>query len=228
MISICLLISFVSCKEKYDLKHINQKGVYLTLFAAHDSLPIIAIDFRQSRDSVLRYIESKFDDDICWRNNAFRYITKGGDTIKLQFFKECGYEPCIPMIKRPIMHINMNKKGEVLANNSVLIKIDSLNLLMSNLRSLDLDRQKKVLIKWQKDIPLDSIEKVFSEIKKGYFEIYHLEAIERHDQSIFSISASERDSIQKDFPYRIFLDIGRFTSPPPPPSSLVLPPIPDK
>ena len=213
-----------SCQRNLILSHSNTTQVQDQIFGIHDSLVKINVDFKKNTFDAFTQIDSHFNYNICHQLTPFAYPLSTGELLKLYIIKDCP-EDWIICRQAPHFKINMNTQGKILIKNDILNDISEISTLMVDNFPNERVGERWITFKWTDNIPIDSLEKVFTSIKIGYLKIY--QNVARHlynGQSFYKINRADRDSILLDLPHKIVLDIGSFGFPlPPPPPIAPLP-----
>ncbi|MDX1350417.1 MAG: hypothetical protein R3279_09230 [Putridiphycobacter sp.] len=205
----------ISCHKNYEVKYAGVAEVYAEVFEVPDSLPIINIDFSKSRHVALAQIDSVINLDTCNLFLPFAHTLSNGKLIKFNILLFC--PSLIPYCgPRYEFRININSQGQILADGEYFENITSLNKIIESSFITELELYNKMSLKWTENIPTDSIEKALMNIKIGFIKVYKNKANKRYKgKGFYEIKPIQRDSILKEIPFNIYIDIGRTPEPPP-------------
>ncbi|MFK8044910.1 MAG: hypothetical protein AB8B72_05405 [Crocinitomicaceae bacterium] len=210
------IIFFCSCDRNYTFTYPNTAEVHEQVFGIDDTIPSINIDFSINLRETFNQIDSNFSYDICHLLVPFKHKLSSNKPIKFFIIKDCPILG-IPCSFGPEFRINLNSSGQIMINSELVSNSDQIPYLM--VTEFPQERYSKhwVEIKWMTKTPVDTLEKVFQQVRFGYLKTYQKMAKEKFEnRSFYNITQSERDSILSELPFRIVLDVGRFGYPSPP------------
>ncbi len=215
-VQLLLMLFFAACEQSKveDIFCTNEKR----LVSLPDTLPKITLDYQLEAKLLISSVEKQLGINVCDKPANFGVILANNDIVLVQLHKlfcDNGIISCY--IRRDEAQILLNAEGTLLIEHE-LVAIDSVKYwLEDNLWNRNKINYKKTSLSWDKETPKDSIEKTFSNIKEGYLLSYRKQAKTCFKKTICDVSTDQLDSLQKQLPIEIRLELNKFPIPPPPP-----------